>query len=73
MSGFTTTPCPALQKTADGQMCGLVLAESGLPSHQRMVTIGLGIGEGCSMPDKETTDEEIAAFDIRAMARVEKM
>jgi hypothetical protein len=62
---FESAPCPAL--SAEG-LCGLVVTEQLLGIN--MLHRSLGIGMGCSMPDADTTDEEIALFDERCMERL---
>ncbi|MDH3360094.1 MAG: hypothetical protein OEL55_04415, partial [Desulfobulbaceae bacterium] len=61
----TDPPCPAL---LEGK-CGLVRAESMLLNDNTLAK-ALGIGCGCSMPDADTTDEEIESFDILSHQKV---
>lgn len=57
-----TAPCRAMT-LADGKiLCGLVEMER-LAWMDGMVSRALGIGCGCSMPDDDTTADEIEAFD----------
>lgn len=55
-------PCPAIKRDAGKMLCGLVEVEM-LAGMDGMVSRVLGIGCGCSMPDDDTTADEIAAFD----------
>ena len=61
-------PCRMLFVQDGKALCGMVLAEEsfGLAPILRRV---LGIGHGCSMPDADTTDEDMSAFDLQSMAR----
>ena len=55
-------PCPGLVEVDGDMLCKLVLIESNFlkdPVIQRT----LGIGTGCSMPDEDTTEEEMDEFD----------
>lgn len=56
-------PCPALVKRDGRTFCAVVLMEK-QTGVDPLVARTLGIGHGCSMADPETTDEEIAAFDL---------
>lgn len=58
-------PCPAL---FEGQ-CGLVRAESMLLKEPTLAK-ALGIGCGCSMPDDDTTDQQIIDFDTFSRRKV---
>jgi len=62
-----SAPCPALQKCADGYLCGLVAVEKSAGMELKIAK-SLGIGCGCSMPDENTTPEEIAVFDKKSRA-----
>ena len=55
-------PCPAIRLEAGKALCGLVEVER-LAGLDGMVGRVIGIGCGCSMPDDDTTDDEIEAFD----------
>lgn len=57
-------PCPFLSTE---NLCGLVLAEEIMGGDQ-FLRRALGVGCGCSMPDAETTEAEIIAFDLVCMA-----
>lgn len=61
---IAAAPCSFL--SADN-LCGLVLAEQEMGG-DLFLRRALGIGCGCSMPDAETTDAEIIAFDVACMA-----
>lgn len=56
------TPCPALVYNGEKFACGLVIMEekSGL---DKVVSRMLAIGHGCSMPDEDTTDDQIKQYD----------
>lgn len=57
-------PCPLLLVHDKKALCGMVLSEeSSRPPEERTLCRALGIGSGCSMPDPETTEQEIEAFD----------
>lgn len=64
-------PCPALKISGDKALCGMVLTESedGLDP---MIQNVLGIGCGCSMPDADTTDAQIAEFDRVSYIKIYK-
>jgi hypothetical protein len=59
-------PCPAL--TPD-RLCFLVLveAQAGL---EPLLRGALGIGTGCSMPDSDTTVDDVEELDRRARAQL---
>jgi hypothetical protein len=54
-------PCPGIVLEGDKSLCALVKTEkeNNLPP---ILEIGLGIGNGCSMPDDRTTDAEVELF-----------
>jgi len=58
-------PCPALLSKDDKAICSVVDLEmkSGVIP---IISNSLGIGCGCSMPDEDTTDEEIDSFDMKS-------
>ena len=62
-------PCPLLLRNDNVFRCPLVITEieSGL---KPVVARALGIGCGCSMPDDDTTEEEIDAFDAWSKAHI---
>lgn len=62
-------PCPALVLKEQRTVCALVEVEreAGI---EPLIARTLGIGAGCSMPDAETTDAEIAAFDQRSREKL---
>lgn len=62
-------PCPALMMEDGKARCGIVMMEAAA-GMEPLAAKSLGIGCGCSMPDEETTEEEIAAFDLRSRAMV---
>ena len=62
----TKAPCPALVEVEAGKrLCMLVIAEKS--TGQSIIHDGLGIGFGCSMPDEDTTEQEIDLFDEQCM------
>ena len=64
-------PCPALIIGNGVALCGLVLTPLPLrPEPLRDIHNQLGIGCGCSMPDDDTTEEEINAHDMLSWMRV---
>ncbi len=58
-------PCPMLVMEENKTLCGLVLAEETLLAEPMLKKV-LGIGCGCSMPDDDTTEEEMEQFDRRS-------
>ena len=66
-----SAPCPSLIQKDNEYFCGMVLMEQGLKNkHGSMIAKALGIGTGCSMPDEDTTDEEIEEFDLISKIKV---
>lgn len=59
---YAEAPCPALKVRDNKALCGMVLAEIEY-GMEPMVQQVLGIGCGCSMPDKATTEAEVKEFD----------
>lgn len=64
-----TAPCRALVIDGETAKCGLVAMEE-LSGLDGIVGRVLGIGCGCSMPDDDTTDAEIAEFDRLSWIKV---
>jgi len=64
-----TAPCPGLVVTEEKAVCVFVMVESAA-AIDPMLARTLGIGTGCSMPDENTTDDEIDAFDRRSRIAV---
>lgn len=54
-------PCPALRIRNGRALCGLVLTEEEF-GMKPLLRDALAIGYGCSMPDADTSDEEIDRF-----------
>lgn len=63
-----SAPCPGILKDGDGFLCGLVVAED--RTGETILREMLGIGCGCSMPDEDTTEEEMEDFDNRSRIQV---
>lgn len=57
-----TAPCPALVVEMGKALCAIVQIErtSGMVP---MIQNALGIGCGCSMPDSDTSDADVAQFE----------
>lgn len=64
-----TAPCRALIYEYDQASCGLVLLEKaiGLEPMMRRMT---GLGCGCSMPDNDTSIDDVKAFDMHLYQKV---
>lgn len=60
---------PALVIDGGKAMCGLVLTEEATGVEPKMWRV-LGIGCGCSMPDADTSEADIAEFDRRSRKMV---
>lgn len=56
-----TAPCPALFFEEETAVCGLMLMEKHFLGVE-LVAKCLGAGHGCTCPDAETTENEVAAF-----------
>lgn len=61
-------PCPALIFDGNKALCNMVITEKQLNS--TMIANALGIGCGCSMPDRETTADQINDFDAQSRSKV---
>ncbi|OEZ52995.1 hypothetical protein JAB5_27590 [Janthinobacterium sp. HH103] len=57
-----SVPCPGLDVRDDVALCSLVITEADT-GMEPMLAKSLGIGCGCSMPDKDTTEAQIKEFD----------
>lgn len=63
-----SAPCPSLVMEGGKALCGLV-SEAPEATANSIKTI-LGMGYGCSMPDQDTTQEDLNAFDIRSLMKL---
>ena len=64
-----SAPCPSLVVRDGRALCGFVLMEKAVGATP-LIANALGIGCGCSMPDEETTEEQIEKFDRASLAEV---
>lgn len=67
-------PCPALLEEGDKYLCGIMVHEAeNFPIGQRLVAHTLGAGTGCSMPDEDTTADDLMHFNIFSKMKTHKV
>lgn len=64
-----SAPCPGLDIREDIALCSLLVTEAAA-GMEPMLANALGVGCGCSMPDPDTTGDQVEEFDRVSFIRI---